>query len=138
MPEKTVKGTPLITELPPGGPVNLRDAVHSMLGSLLQARMGLDQQTAIIARLYQQDELLRQFQPPGFALQEVTLHLPYAAVDVRPLTPNDPAYKDLGQVPQLLVQLNAEQLAKLPPHAVAYVELKLNEQQLALLLPNQA
>ncbi|HLO02191.1 MAG TPA: hypothetical protein VK191_03675 [Symbiobacteriaceae bacterium] len=139
MADKNVKPAALIgtTELPPGAPISLRDAVYGLLGSVLQARVFLDQQTALLARQYQGNELLAQFQPTGLGIAEVTLRLPYAAVDVRPTTPNDPTYKELGSVPQVLVQVNSDQLARLPEHAVASVELKLTESQLALLFPGQ-
>jgi hypothetical protein len=139
MADKSVKPTALINaaEMPPGAPISLRDAVYGLLSSVLQARLFLDQQTALLARQYQGNELLAQFQPPGLGIAEVTLRLPYAAVDVRPTTPNDPTFKEIGSVPQILVQVNSDQLARLPEHAVATVELKLNESQLALLFSGQ-
>lgn len=138
MADKNVKPTtPLIgtAEIPPGAPINLRDAVYGLLGSVIQARVFLDQQTAALARQYQNNELLAQFQPPALGFQEVTVRLPYAALEVRPTTPNDPTYQDIGSVPQILVQVNSQELALLPEYAVATVELKLTENQLALLFP---
>jgi hypothetical protein len=136
MADKNIKpATPGTEEVRPGAPVNLRDAVYGLLGSVMQARIFLDQQTAILARQYQQNELLAQFQPPSLGFQEVTLRLPYAALEVRPTTPNDPTFKEIGSVPQILVQVNSQELARLPEHAVATLELKLTENQLALLFP---
>ena len=114
--------------------LSLRAAVTSLLQSVLAARVALDRETAQLAELYQRHEILRQFQPPAFSLQDVTLRLPYASVDVemgpgRDLKPGTP-----DDLPEMQVQVNSEILAKLPPHAIGVVELKLNQEMLSLLL----
>jgi hypothetical protein len=125
-------------ERPMPNAVDLRAAVGSMLLSLLSARVQMDQQSAQLARYYEQDELLRQFPVPSFGIGEATLRLPYAAVDVHPpgaqeeLKATDPR-----EIPQMAVIINADLLARLPEHAIAYVELKLSQQQLTLLLENE-
>ncbi len=117
--------------------VDLRNAVSSMVLAILGARVALDHQTAQLVRQYQENEILRQFQAPAFGISEVTLRLPYAAVDVRPARSEDLKPGSPGEVPQMLVQVNAETLAKLPAHAVGQVELKLTQEMLALLMGEQ-
>lgn len=124
-------------ERPTPNLVDLRLAVSSLVLSVLSSRVALDQQTAQLALLYERDELLRQFPVPAFAIGEVKLRLPYAAVEVVPPQREERKAEDPREIPQMLVHLNADWLARLPEHAVSYVELTLNQQQLALLLGEQ-
>lgn len=117
--------------------VDLRNAVSSMVMAILAARVALDSQTAQLAKQYQENELLQQFQVPHFGIAEVTLRLPYAAFDVRPARAEEIKPGSPGEVPQMLVQVNAEVLAKLPAHAVGQVELKLTQEMLSLLMGEQ-
>lgn len=117
--------------------IDLRSAVNSMVLAILGARVALDQQTAHLVKQYEEHEILRQFQAPHFGISEVTLQLPYAAVDVRPARGDDVTVGAPGEVPQMLVHVNAEQLARLPAHAVGHVELKLTQEMLSLLMGEQ-
>ena len=113
--------------------VDLNTAVTSLVTAIMAARVALDQETVQLAKVYQENEILRQFPPPAFGLSEVTLHLPYAAIDVKPANP-DMKVTDPMELPHMLVQINADVLAGLPPHAVGSVELKLSPQLLSLLM----
>lgn len=115
--------------------VDLQAAVTSLVQSVLAARAALDQETAELALLYQKHELLRQFPPPAFGIQEVTLRLPYAAVDLTKTPDRRPVVP--GDLPHLLVQINGDVIARLPPHAVGQVEFKLTQESISLLLGEQ-
>lgn len=130
-PERDVVKEPLVPV------VDLRNAVGSIVMAVLSARVALDSQTAELAQQYAEHELLRQFQAPYFGISEVSLRLPYAAVDVRPARAEDLKPGSPSEVPQMLVQVNAELLAKLPAHAVGQVELKLTQEVLSLLMGEQ-
>lgn len=140
MPDRTDKekperpGAPREPLLPDVPPVDLQTAVSSLVASLLGARAALDMETARMARLYQEDEILRQFQPPAFSMGEVTLRLPFAAVEVKPVQAATRGALTTAEVPPMQVQVNAEYLSALAPHAVAVVELKLTQEQLSVLL----
>lgn len=126
-----------IKERPVTNAVDLRAAVGSMVLSLLSARVQMDQQSAQLAQLYEQDELLSQFPVPSFGIGEATLRLPYAAVDVQPPSVQDLKATDPREIPKMAVIISADQLARLPEHAIGYVELKLSEQQLTLMLQSE-
>lgn len=113
--------------------VDLNTAVTSLVTAIMAARVAMDRETVQLAKAYQENEILRQFTPPAFGISEVTLHLPYAAIDVKPANPDMKASDPL-QLPHMLVQVNADVLAGLPPHAVGTVELKLSQQLLSLLM----
>lgn len=132
MPEKHTMSRP---PEPTGGQVvDLQAAVTSLVSSFLTARVALDAETARIAKLYQEHEILRLFAPPAFSLGEVTVRMPYAAVDVFP--PFTDIHESLrpDELPHMRVQVGAETLAHLPPHAVASVEIKLSQDQLSVML----
>lgn len=116
------------------GTVDLHDAVSSLVQSILSARVALDRQTAELAELYQRHEILRQFPPPAFGMQDITLRLPYAAVDVQGGQDRNLKPGSLEELPHMLVYINADMLARLPAQAVATVELRLNQETLSLLL----
>jgi|GEM_PF-4900231 len=139
-PEKPAASAPRATvpTKPSDRVIDLQAAVNSLVMAVLAARVALDRETAEIARLYQEHDILRQFTPPHFGLNEVTLRLPYAALDVEPSKVESLRSLVPGQVPHMLVQINAELLAKMPAHAVATVELKLTEEQLQMLLPQDS
>lgn len=128
-------------DTPPDKPapavVDLQAAVSSLVLAILTARVALDRETATMARAYQQDEVLSQFPTPAFAMSEVTLRLPYAAVDVHAQRLQDRREAKPDEVPAMTVHVNADHLAQLPPHAVAIVEVRLTQQHLSLLQEEQ-
>jgi hypothetical protein len=131
MPEKP---TAMIPKEPPRQVIDLQAAVASLAGAILAARVALDAETARLAKAYQQHEILRHFTPPAFGIGEVTVRLPYAALDVAPARIDVLRSLDLEEIPHMLVQVNADTLAKLPPQAVGSVELKLTQEQFSVLL----
>jgi len=118
----------------PGEVVDLFAAVSSLVMSVVAARIALDRETAQLAKLYQDNEILRQFPVPAFGISEVTLRLPYAAVQVQHGRSGGVKAGALGDVPHMLVHVNADTLAALPDHAIGSIELKLSQQTLDLLL----
>ncbi len=118
----------------PGEVVDLFAAVSSLVMSVVSARVTLDRETVQLAKLYHDHEILRQFPVPAFGISEVTLRLPYAAVDVNAGRGGSLKTGALVDVPHMLVHVNADVLAPLPEHAISYVEVKLSQQTLDLLL----
>jgi hypothetical protein len=113
--------------------VDLHVVVTGLLESILAARVALDRETAEVAALYQRHEILKQFNPPAFGFEEVTLRLPFAAVDLHgPRGEIRPG--KVSDTPHVQVQVNAEALSQYPPHAVGVVEIKLTPELLSLLL----
>lgn len=118
----------------PGEVVDLFAAVSSLVMSAVAARITLDRETVQLAKLYHDHEILRQFPVPSFGISEVTLRLPYAAVDVNAARGGNLKAGNLADVPHMQVHVNADTLALLPGHAISYVEVKLSQQTLDLLL----
>jgi len=117
--------------------VDLQTAVSSLVLSILKARQALDAETARIAEHYQSDEVLRQFTVPAFGISEVTLRLPYAAIELQPNRPVDLKPEQPGDLPRMQVHISADVIARLPAHAVGQVELKLSQELLSLMFDEQ-
>jgi hypothetical protein len=105
--------------------------------SILRARQALDAETARVASIYQKDEILSQFSVPAFGISEVTLRLPYAAIDLQPTRPSDLKPAQTADLPTIQVHISADVIAKLPAHAVGQVELKLSQELLSLMFGEQ-
>jgi hypothetical protein len=116
------------------GTVDLHVAVTGLLQSILAARVALDRETAEVAALYQRHEILKQFNPPAFGFEEVTLRLPFAAIDLRGPRAGEIRPGKASDTPHMQVQVNAEVLSHYPPHVVGAVEIKLTPELLSLLL----
>lgn len=117
--------------------VDLQTAVSSLVLSILKARQALDAETARVAGLYQKDEILRQFSVPAFGISEVTLRLPYAAIELQPTRPADLKPTQPTDLPRMQVHISADVIARLPAHAIGQVELKLSQELLSILFDEQ-
>jgi len=90
----------------------LKDAIASISGSFISAKHFMDEMSAELAKVYQQDEFLSEKDLPNFSLADVTLTLKCAIKEVR-------------DKQNVVVSIDAEILRKLPQEVLLQVTWKL-------------
>ena len=96
------------------GPTRLKDVVVAVTRVFIEAKASMDELSAETSRKYQQSELLSGQPLPFFALSDVSLQLKVALQE-----------RADGDV---IVVIAAEALAKLPPHVLTQIDMKLTPQ----------